>query len=170
MPPCDRGSPGSTLCPFRQRRLRLLLLLQLSQRPQFITANLMVAGCFLRVTCIVAARKSIASQVSSHISEARNPCRNGPDERDQVNVQLTERLDQHLGRGVVVADAGHDEVLALGRLLRFGALCRGTGQSIHLSTLAAVQAGECELFCSDSGPTKAQANNDRNAIPKRSVV
>jgi hypothetical protein len=26
----------------------------------------------------------------------------------------------------------------LGRLLRFGALCRGTGQSIHLSTLAAV--------------------------------
>ena len=42
------------------------------------------------------------------------------------------------GRGVVVADAGHDEVLALGRLLRFGALCRGTGQSNHLSTLAAV--------------------------------
>src|SRR5271169_4038053 len=63
----------------------------------------------------------------------------------------------------------HDEVLALGRLLRFGALCRGTGQSIHLSILAAVQAGGCELFCSDSGRTKAQANNDRNAIPKRSV-
>ena len=58
--------------------------------------------------------------MSSHISEARNPCRNGPDERDQVNVQLSERLDQHLGRGVVVADAGHDEVLALGRMLRFG--------------------------------------------------
>ena len=109
-------------------------------RPQFVTATLMCCDwpCFLRVTCIVAAWKSIASQVSSHISEARNPCRNGPDERDQVNVQLTERLDQHLGRGVVVADAGHDEVLALGRLLRFGALCRGTGQSIHLSTLAAV--------------------------------
>jgi Sulfate permease family len=120
-----------------ERRLRLLLLLQLWQR--FVTATLMCCRpCFLRVTCIVAAWKSIASQVSSHISEARNPCRNGPDERDQVNVQLTERLDQHLGRGVVVADASHDEVLALGRLLRFAALCRGTGQSIHLSTLAAV--------------------------------
>jgi hypothetical protein len=31
-------------------------------------------------------------------------------------------------------------------------------QSIHLSTLTAAQAGGCELFCSDSGRTKAQAN------------
>jgi hypothetical protein len=61
------------------------------------------------------------------------------------------------------------KVPALDRLLRFGALCRGFVQSIHLSTLTAAQAGGCELFCSDSGRAKAQANNDRSANPKRSV-
>jgi hypothetical protein len=38
---------------------------------------------------------------------------------------------------------------------------------IHLSTLTAAQAGGCELFCSDSGRTKAQADNDQNANPKK---
>jgi hypothetical protein len=48
------------------------------------------------------------------------------------------------------------KVLALDRLLRFGALHGGLGNQCHLSTLAAVQAGGCELFCSDSGRTKAK--------------
>ena len=64
---------------------------------------------------------------------------------------------------VVVADAGHEEVLALASA-RFS-----VDLAIHLSTLAAVHAGGCELLCSESGRTEAQANNDRNANPKRSV-
>ena len=50
------------------------------------------------------------------------------------------------------------KVLAPDRLLRLRRASPRTGQSMHLSALAAVQAGGCELLCSDSGRTKAQAD------------
>jgi hypothetical protein len=46
------------------------------------------------------------------------------------------------------------KVLALDRLLRFGALHGGLGNASF--DLGGGAGGGCELFCSDSGRTKAQ--------------
>jgi hypothetical protein len=62
------------------------------------------------------------------------------------------------------------KVLASEHLLRFRALRRGLGNPSIFAPWAGAQAAGCELSCSDSGRTKAQAHHRSKCHPKVSVV